>query len=88
MNSDVRPPTLNSATGRGLVTAAQVLVTFMIGLALAVWQVPGVPKAIEDFVWNNGPTLLAALGVSSAIGTGLISFLWNFIFRKSSVATY
>lgn len=88
MNNNVRPPTLNSATGRGLTTAVQALVSFIIGLILAIWQVPGVPKAVMDFVWNSGPTLLVTLGISTSLSVGIVSFLWNFFFRKSTVSTY
>jgi hypothetical protein len=88
MNNNVRPPTLNSATGRGLITIGQALITFLVGLILAVWKVPGVPQAVINFVLHNSLSLLLSFGISSSIGVGLVSFLWNFIFRKNTVTTY
>ncbi len=86
--NNLRLPQKDSATFRGLITALQALVTFIIGLILAIWQVPGVPKAFLDFVWNNAPSLLFTLGISSSIGVGIISFLSNYFFRKGTVPTY
>lgn len=83
----IRTPQTDSATWKGLMTALQALITFVVGLILAIWQVPGVPKAIEDFVWNNGSTTLAAVGIPLVVGTGLTSFLINYFFRKN-VPTY
>lgn len=83
----MRTPTTDSATFRGLMTALQALITFVIGLAFAIWQVPGVPVAIQNFVWNNGPLTLAAFGIPLILGTGVISFLINYFFRRN-IPTY
>lgn len=85
--SKLPTPNIDSATGKGLMTALQVLITFIIGLLLAVWSVPGVPKAISDYVFNNAPGLLLSIGVPLTIGSGIISFLMNQLFRKS-ITTY
>ena len=86
--NNLRLPNSDSATYRGLITALQSLITFFIGLLLAVWQVPGVSKVAMDFVWNNAPQTLVAFGIPLIVGTGIISFLYNLLFRKGSVSTY
>ena len=86
--NNLRLPQTDSATFRGLITALQALITFSVGLILAIWQVPGVSKAATDFVWVNGPTTLAAIGIPLIIGTGIVSFLFNLLLRKGTVATY
>ncbi len=86
--NNLRLPQTDSATFRGLITALQTLITFIIWLVLAVLQVPGVPKAIVAFLVFNGPQTLLSFGVPLIVGTGLISFLSNYFFRKGTVSTY
>lgn len=66
----------DTAVGRGIRTTIQALIGFTVGLALAVWTVPGVPDAIFAYVTSNLPTFLATIGVPSVV-TGLVSYLWN-----------
>ncbi len=86
--NNLRLPQTDSATTRGLVTALQAFITFLIGFSLAVWQVPGVPQAAQNFVWNNAPQTLVAFGLPLIVGTGITSFFFNLFFRKGSVSTY
>jgi hypothetical protein len=69
--------TNDSALIRGIRTTLQALLAFMVGLVLAVWQVPGVPEAVHTYISNNLPNTLLAFGLPLALGTGLVSFLWN-----------
>jgi hypothetical protein len=85
--NNLRLPQTDSATFRGLVTALQALFTFIVGFILAVWQVPGVPKVAEDFVWNNAPQTLISFGIPLILGTGIVSFLFNRFIRRN-VSTY
>lgn len=78
----MRLPSNDSATGRGIKTGVQAIgglaVTFLIGLALAVWNVPGVPMAVLDYVQNNFVQVAAMVGVPA----GVVGFVWN-LFRPS-----
>lgn len=79
-------PKQDSATGRGLKTAFQAfagtIITFLIGLWLAIKGVPGCDKAVLDFLQPYVIYLAGGIGISS----GTISFFMNF-FRKN-VANY
>lgn len=86
--NNLRTPNIDSATGKGLMTILQAFITFFIGLTMAIWSVPGVPKAIVDFVWNNGPSLLVTVGLPLAVGSGVVSFILNRLFRKGTVSAY
>ncbi len=83
----MRQPSIDSATWKAIMTLLQALLAFSVGLILAVWQVPGVPKAVMDFVWNNGPTVFLSVGLPLSLGAGIISFLINWLFRKG-IQTY
>lgn len=73
--------TNDSATGRGVRTGLQAvigtLVAFITGLVLSVWNVPGVPEALLDYVSKNLLTTLVTIGVPS----GLAGFVWS-VLRK------
>ncbi len=78
-----RLPTTDSATGRGLKTAAQtgigtVLATAIFGLIVAIWQVPGVPEIVIRWLEDNVLLLATTFGASS----GIVAFIWN-LFRKN-----
>lgn len=85
--NNVRLPKVDSAVFRGLITMYQAFLTFVIGFIVAILQVPGVPKAAMDYVWNQAPQTLLAMGIPLIIGTGLVSFLMNYLFRRN-VPTY
>lgn len=70
-------PSQDSSTGRGLKTAAQSIIGFIIGLFVVVWAVPGVPTTVINYVHNNFLQVLLIIGIPS----GITSFVWNF-FRK------
>ena len=74
----MRLPTEDSATGRGIKTAAQAIVGFCIGLVVVVWNVPGVPDAIVDYTKNHLWEILLLVGVPA----GITSTVWN-LFRPS-----
>lgn len=71
----------DSAVGRGIRTAIQALGGFIIGLAIAIWQVPGVADVVKLYVSQHFVELVIAFGIPSAVGSGVLGFLWNF-FRK------
>lgn len=80
-------PKKDSATYRGLITSAQGFVgssvTLFIGLWAAINTVPGCADVIADFIYHNVLLLAGSFGLS----TGLVSFLYNFVFRRE-VRTY
>lgn len=73
----MRVPDQDSATGRGVKTAVQAMVGFLVGLFLAIWTVPGVPEVVTAYAKENLVSVLLVVGVPS----GLVSFGWNY-FRK------
>lgn len=72
---------VDSALVRGVRTvihgALGVLVTFLVGLAMAVWNVPGVPDAVLSYVGANLLSVMGNVGLSA----GTVAFIWN-VFRK------
>lgn len=72
-------PTLSkdSALARGIRTAVQAAVGFFIGLIVVVWNVPGVPSAVVNYLAENAFPFALALGLPA----GLVSFVWN-VLRK------
>ncbi len=87
MDKDIRLPKTDSATGRGLKTALQALVTFFIGLIIVVANVPGVTDAVVAYTKDHIVEVIVAFGVPMTVGTGLTSFIYNWLFR-SDVKTY
>lgn len=77
MNLKDSLPSQDSATGRGLKTALQSVIGLVVGLAVTVWAVPGVPDAIIHYVQKNLWEIALMVGVPS----GITSFVWNY-FRK------
>lgn len=67
--------TINRETAvyKGIRTGIQAILAFLVGAVLVVWNVPGVPEALYDYVVNDTFQNLASVGVLS----GLAGFLWN-----------
>lgn len=78
---DVKLPSQDSATGRGLKTTLQgfigAAVALFVGLLAVTRTVPGCNEAIMKFFYDNLLLLAGGAGVSS----GVVSFVWN-LFRK------
>lgn len=81
-------PAKDSAASRGIKTALQALFTFVVGLLVVIYQVPGVPETIINYTWQHLPDVLLSVGIPMTIGTGLVSFLYNVIFRRRDVQVY
>lgn len=73
----MRLPSQDSSTGRALKTAVQAVIGFAIGLLIVVWNVPGVPYAVQNYIQGHIVEVLLAIGLPA----GLTSLVWNF-FRK------
>jgi hypothetical protein len=69
----------DTALVRGARTGIQgfigTIVTFLVGLVMAVWNVPGVPEALLNYVGNN----LILVAAAVALPVGVVSFVWNLI---------
>lgn len=74
-------PAQDSATGRGLKTAVQALIGFVVGLVVVVWQVPGVPQAVVNYTQHHFVEILLSVGAPTAVASGVTSFIWN-VLRK------
>lgn len=77
-----RLPTQDSATGRGLKTFVQAVIGFIIGLTIALFNVPGVPDAVVSYVQKHAVEMLLGFGLPVSISTGGASFVWNLL-RKN-----
>jgi hypothetical protein len=75
---------LNSDTAvwRGVRTAIQAMIGFVVGLVGTVWAVPGVPAAVNHYVEHNVITLALAVGIPA----GIAGFIWNAL--RKGVKTY
>ena len=75
---NLRLPSQDSATGRGIKTGLQSILgfvfTFAVGLVLTVWGVKGVPEAIMAYIQTNFLQVLVTIGVPSAVA----GFIWNY----------
>lgn len=60
MNIDKTTP-----KGKGIRTGIQALVGALVALGAAVWAVPGVPEAVQQFISENWVALVLAFGIPS-----------------------
>jgi len=72
-------PKQDSSTGRAIKTAVQAIVGFVVGLVVVVWNVPGVPHAVVSYTQTHLVDVVIAVGVPTALASGLTSFFWNFL---------
>lgn len=83
---NLRLPKQDSATGRGIKTGLQAvigtLVAFIVGLVLAVLNVPGVNEAILQYVEAHLIQTLLTIGIPA----GLTGFVWNLL--RKGVSNY
>ena len=70
----MRLPSKDSALAKGIYTFFQAL----IGLAIAVWAMPGV----QGVVYQHAVTYFGTVGVS----TGVVAYIWNLI--RTDVPNY
>lgn len=85
-------PLINKDTpvARGLRSGINAIGGFFAGLVVVVWNVPGVPEAINKYLNDNTVGLLLALGVGTGLAglaAGGIAWLWNTIRRNQGVKT-
>ncbi len=62
---------------RGWRTFLQALGGILVGLVLAVWNVPGVPETITSYAQSNFVPLFVSLAVTVGIPAGIISVVQN-----------
>lgn len=79
MNTSIQK---DSALWRGIITALQALITFVIGLIITIMNVPGVSDAVITYTQNHIGEVIVAFGIPMVFGTGIVSFLFNLWFRK------
>ena len=68
----------DSAAGRGVKTIVQTIIGSIVGLALAVWAVPGVPGAVTNYISGHIVEILLLVGIPS----GVASFVWNLLRKE------
>ena len=78
---NVRLPKVDSLTWRAAYTAGQgflgTLFGLTIGLIYAVYNVPGVPRAIFEYVMEH----MIEIALLFGLPTGFVSFALNYFFR-------
>jgi len=62
---------------KGLRTFGQTLVGLVVGLALVVWRVPGVPTAVHNYVIGNELAVFTTLGTLVGVPAGIVAWLHN-----------
>lgn len=67
----------NTVLGKGLRTAVQAFVAFVVGLIVTVLHVPGVPEAIGTYVSGHLMDVLVMVGLPFAITSGIVAFIQN-----------
>lgn len=67
----------NLPKAKGFRTALQALGGFIVGLAVVVWAVPGVPDAVTQYLLENWLGVISSLGLSTGIFSGLLSLVQN-----------
>jgi hypothetical protein len=65
----------DSAFTRALRSAVSALVGFIVGLAITVWAVPGVPHAVILYTQDHIIDLLLTFGLS----TGAVTYIVNLL---------
>jgi hypothetical protein len=58
---------------KGLRTAIQSMVGVVVGLAVVVWAVPGVPEAVIQYLTENAIQVALVVGIPS----GVVAWLQN-----------
>lgn len=69
--------TNDSALARGIRTAIQAFLGFLVGLFATIWAVPGVPAATLGYLQSNSLQLAIYFGIPA----GVVAFAWN-VLRK------
>ena len=67
----------DTALMRGVRTAIQAMLGFVVGLVGAVWAVPGVPEAVHNYISQNAGAMALSVGLPAAVASGLVAFGWN-----------
>lgn len=73
-----------SPSVKGGRTFLQVLIGLVVGLALAVWRVPGVPMAIHDYVIGNEAAVFGTLAALVGVPSAVVSWVHNKYLTKES----
>lgn len=77
----------DSPLWRGVRTSLQALGGFLIGLFWVVWNTPGVPIAVQNYLRPYEMQLLLFLGIPTVLGSGGIAYLITKWREKSKVVT-
>jgi hypothetical protein len=76
-----------SPSVRGTRTFLQTLIGLLVGLALAIWHVPGVPGAIHSYVIGNEASVFATLTLLVGLPAGIVSWIHNKYLTKSPTSS-
>lgn len=71
----------NTPQGKGVRTGIQAFlgtaVTLIIGLFVVVWNVPGVPEAVLNYVSSNVLPLVLGGSAASGVLSGIFAYFQN-----------
>jgi len=70
---------LNKETpsGKGLRTAYQAIAGTVVAFFYGLWNLPGVPEYVTDFLKDEGVSLLLLLAVLVGVPAGVIAWVQN-----------
>ena len=71
------PTTGKTPEQKGVRTFLQTVGGSVVGLLLAVWNVPGVPEAVTAYARTNFVPLLVTLAVLVGVPSGVIAYFQN-----------
>lgn len=67
--------------GKGIRTGLQALVgsavTLVIGLALVIWNTPGVPENVANYLYQNLVQIVVSVGVPTGVLSGFVAWYQN-----------
>lgn len=72
-----QPTTGKTPQQKGVRTFLQTVAGSLVGLVLAVWNVPGVPDAVVAYAKTNFAPLLVTLAALVGVPAGLIAYVQN-----------
>jgi len=67
----------NTPEGKGLRTAYQAIAGTVVAFFYGLWNLPGVPEYVHNFIQTEGFSLLLVLAAMVGIPAGLIAYAQN-----------
>lgn len=76
--------TNNTASYKGVRTSLQAFAAFVVGLILVIWNTPGVPQNVTNYIRPYEMSFLLWLGVPTVFVSGLIAYITGKIAERQA----